>query len=37
MLKIIKNNLLILAVLTVNLEAKNSKDVSNIKVQKKKL
>ena len=34
-LKNIKNSLLILIVLTVNVEAKNSKDVSNIKVQKK--
>ena len=38
MLKIIKNirnSLLILIVLTANVVAKNSKDVSNIKVQKK--
>ena len=34
-LKNIRNSLLILIVLTVNVEAKNSKDVSNIKVQKK--
>ena len=33
-LKNIRNSLLILIVLTVNVEAKNSKDVSNIKVQK---
>ena len=34
-LKSIKNSLLILIFLTINVEAKNSKDVSNIKVQKK--
>ena len=34
-LKSIRNSLLILIVITVNVEAKNSKDVSNIKVQKK--
>ena len=33
-LKNIRNSLLILTILTVNVEAKNSKDVSNIKVQK---
>ena len=36
-LKNIRNSLLILIVLTVNVEAKNSKDVSNIKVQKKSI
>ena len=36
-LKSIRNSLLILIVLTVNVEAKNSKDVSNIKVQKKSI
>ena len=36
-LKNIKNSLLILILLTVNVEAKNSKDVSNIKVQKKSI
>ena len=36
-LKSIKNSLLILAVLTVNVEAKNSKDVSNTEVKKKTL
>ena len=34
-LKSIRNSLLILIFLTINVEAKNSKDVSNIKVQKK--
>ena len=34
-LKNIKNSLLILILLAANVEAKNSKDVSNIKVQKK--
>ena len=36
-LKNIRNSLLILIVLIVNAEAKNSKDVSNIKVQKKSI
>ncbi|MDA8764521.1 polysaccharide lyase [Candidatus Pelagibacter bacterium] len=36
-LKNIRNSLLILILLTVNAEAKNSKDVSNIKVQKKSI
>ena len=35
MLKNVINSLLILILLTANVEAKNSKDVSNIKVQKK--
>ena len=34
-LKSIRNSLLILAVLAVNVEAKNSKDVSNTEVKKK--
>ena len=40
MLKILKNiksSLLILIFLTINVEAKNSKDVSNIKVQIKSI
>jgi tryptophan synthase beta subunit len=36
-LKNIRNSLLILTLLTVSVEAKNSKDVSNIKVQKKSI
>ena len=36
-LKNIRNSLLILVVLTVNVEAKNSKDVSNTEVKKKTL
>ena len=36
-LKSIKNSLLILIFLTINVEAKNSKDVSNIKVQIKNI
>ena len=36
-LKSIKNSLLILIFLTINVEAKNSKDVSNIKVQIKSI
>jgi len=36
-LKNIKNSLIILIVLTVNVEAKNSKDVSNTEVKKKTL
>jgi len=36
-LKSIKNSLLILVVLTANVEAKNSKDVSNTEVKKKTL
>ena len=36
-LKNIKNSLLILILLAVNVEAKNSKDVSNIQVQKKSI
>ena len=35
MLKNISNSLLILTVLAVNVEAKNSKDVSNTEVKKK--
>ena len=34
-LKNIRNSLLILVVLTANIEAKNSKDVSNTEVKKK--
>ena len=34
-LKSIKNSLLILIFLTINVEAKNSKDVSNTEVKKK--
>ena len=37
MLKNVINSLLILILLTANVEAKNSKDVSNIKVQKKSI
>ena len=36
-LKNIRNSLLILTILTVNVEAKNSKDVSNTEVKKKTL
>ena len=34
-LKNIRNSLLILTILTVNIEARNSKDVSNTEVKKK--